>query len=78
VKTADGVEITDGLRVVNNDLRTGTIDLEYREPRSETNQNNGHVEWWFYMSIDGMPPGVRHLTSESRVATRDPFTGQKA
>jgi hypothetical protein len=69
VKTADGVIITHGLRVFNNDLRTGTIDLLYRDPWSERNENNGHIEWWFYMSIDGMREHVRHLTSASRVAT---------
>jgi hypothetical protein len=67
VKTADGVIITHGLRVFNNDLRTGTIDLLYRDPWSERNENNGHIEWWFYMQEDGRE--VPTITSASRVAT---------
>lgn len=75
MRTADGFEVTHGLRVWDNNLERGSVDLEVRPPFSETNQNNGHVEWWFYIQRD---KGGRDLTSESRVATRHPFTGEKA
>jgi hypothetical protein len=77
MRTADGVEITDGLRVFNNDLNTGTIDLVYGGgPKPETNHNTGHVEWWFYMRLDKEAGRYCHLTSESRVTTT--WKGQKA
>lgn len=76
MRTANGVTITHGLRVFTNDMETGTVDLEYEDAEPETNQNNGHVEWWFYVNRDN---GRGHkLMSESRVATRHPFTGEPA
>jgi hypothetical protein len=73
VKTANGVTITNGLRVLDYDYEIGTVDLDYRDPYPETNQNNGHVEWWFYVRRDS---GGHKLMSESRVTTRHPSTGK--
>ena len=73
VYTADGVEIEHDLLVMTNDLDIGRVDLERRKPYSETNQNNGHVEWWFYVSTDR----GYVLQSESRVSTIDIRTGRK-
>lgn len=79
MRTADGVEITHGLRVWTNDLEAGFVDLESgwggRPAYSETNHNTGHVEWWFDVKLD---KGGHKLMSESRVATRHPSTRERA
>lgn len=75
MRTADGVEITHGLRVWDYDAQRGSVDLEYHAAEAETNQNNGHVEHWFYVARD---TGGHKLMSESRVTTRHPFTREKA
>lgn len=68
-RTADGVEITDGLWVWDNDLRLGTVDFAKSRPERET------WDGWFY---------VRHATTGwslvngERMATRHPFTGEVA
>lgn len=73
MKTANGVEVTEGLRVINTDMRTGTVVLT--NPRYKPWLENG--EWWFYMAIDGRDADDRLApVSESRVATRHPFTGK--
>lgn len=67
MRTADGVEITQGLRVRDYDWEIVTVDLEFRSPWAEENQNNGHVEHWFYVRTLS---GGHKLMSESRVTTR--------
>ena len=76
VLTADGVEITEGLRVWTNNLEAGVISLE-----------NADFEWhgpeqryvlWFRVIRDDMPNDRGHLQSDDRVATRHPFTGKAA
>ena len=61
-KTANDVTITDGMTVWDNNLRRVTIDLSF------SFEENG--EFWFNTS-GGM-------SSESRVSTVHPFTGEKA
>lgn len=69
MRTADGAEVVDGLRVWDNDLDTGTVVINDRyRAHDETNQNTGTVEWWFYMQKD--KGGSPRLTSESRTVTR--------
>lgn len=70
MRTADGVVIVDGLRVRDYDHEIVTVDLAYRDPYPETNQNNGHVEWWFYVRRDS---GGHKLMSESRVSMAFPL-----
>ena len=78
VKTANGVVITDGLRVFTNNLDRGKVDL-----------SNAHFEWngvenryvlWFYVDVDtkydGTPLSTRYSQSDDRVATR--FGGKAA
>lgn len=77
--TADGVEITHGLRVFTNNLDRGTVDL------------SGHANWewypsekryhlWFYVNVDTKYDGTqaksRYSQSDDRVATR--FEGKRA
>jgi hypothetical protein len=74
MRTADGVEIVDGLRVWTNDIETGTVDLVFRGgAQVEVNQNTGAEEWWFYVNLD---KGSFKLMSESRVTTK--WKGQQA
>lgn len=73
MRTADGVEIVEGLRVMTNNFEVGTVTLDPR-PHSERNRNNGHVEWWFYVRLDR---GELQLMSESRVSTRRLSTGER-
>lgn len=76
MQTTDGVPITQGLRVWTNNVRRAVVDLDYGTPWQE----NG--EWWFYVheerGDDGGVPYRGVLQSESRVATRHPFTREKA
>jgi hypothetical protein len=76
--TIDGVTITDGLRVWDYDLEPVQIDLNYREPFEETNQNDGSKELWFYvMPLDKVQPHHK-LMSAKRVRVNHPTTGKKA
>lgn len=70
MRTSDGVEIVDGLAVRDYDREIVIVDLAYREPYAETNQNNGHVEHWFYVRTLS---GGHKLMSESRVQTVRPL-----
>jgi hypothetical protein len=79
--TADGVEIVDGLRVWTNNLDRATVIISDRfRPWAEKNENNGHVEGWFYVVLDsknGNAGGAgNQIMSESRVATM--FEGKRA
>jgi hypothetical protein len=74
MRTADGVLIVEGLRVMTNNFEVGTVVLEPK-PHSERNENNGHVEWWFYVRLDSR--AQLQLMSESRVTTRRPSTGER-
>lgn len=64
--TTNHVEIVDGLRVWTNDVERGTVDL------SRSWVENGKL--WF--DVDTGRGKV--LQSEDRVATRHPFTGERA
>lgn len=78
VKTADGVVITDGLRVFTNNLDRGVISLA----RAEFEWHGGENRYvlWFDVVLDtsykGEPKAGRELQSDDRVATR--FEGKKA
>lgn len=61
--TANGVPLTEGLKVWNNELRRVTVTLK------GSWEENG--ELWFY-TAEGK------LTSESRVSTIHPSTGERA
>lgn len=67
-KTADGFPLVDGMRVWDNNLLRVTVRLNGREWIE-----NG--EMWF--DTEGENGGLS-LSSESRVATRHPGTGEKA
>lgn len=71
-RTADGVLITEGLRVWTNDLERGHISLA--EAGYETNQNTGDKTLWFHVIRRLGDRGV--LQSSDRVATR--FQGKPA
>jgi hypothetical protein len=71
-RTADGVLITEGLRVWTNDLERGHISLA--EAGYETNQNTGDKTLWFHVIRRPGDRGV--LQSSDRVATR--FQGKSA
>lgn len=71
MRTADGVEITHGLRVMNSDMRVGAVVLD--DPRHAPWEEAG--ECWFYMAVDGRDRLA--LVSESRVTTRHPVTRAK-
>lgn len=62
-RTADGFLIVEGLRVWNNELRRVTITLEGSWLEGD--------ELWFYTREGG-------LTSQSRVASRHPMSGEFA
>jgi hypothetical protein len=61
--TADGVEITHGMRVWDYDLRKGTVDLSTLR------------DGWFYVNGDN---GGRSLMNAERVCVRHPFTKESA
>lgn len=76
VLTADGVPVTEGLRVWTNNLEPGAISL-----------SDAHFEWhgpeeryvlWFRVILDAVPNSRGVLQSDNRVATRDPFNGEPA
>lgn len=73
MRTADGVEITHGLRVMNSDMRVGAVVLD--DPRHAPWEEAG--ECWFYMAVDGRDRDRPDLVSESRVTTRHPVTRAK-
>lgn len=68
--TADGVEITHGLRVITNNLDHGTVDLE----------RSVYTEGWFDVVLDteynGLPTTGRTMQNGERVTTR--FQGKNA
>ena len=77
-RTANGVEIVQGLRVFTNNLDRGTVDLagcnwEWHGPE-------GVYHFWFYVNVDtnykGEPVSQRYSQSDDRVATR--FEGKLA
>jgi len=72
-RTADGVEIVEGLRVYTNDLERGVIRLDRAE--WEWYGSEGKYHLWFEVEVDhnykGEPVnGERVLQSDDRVATR--------
>ena len=76
VLTADGVVITEGLRVWTNNLEAGVIsladaDFEWHGPEER-------YVLWFRVVRDDMPNDRGHLQSDDRVATRHPFSGKAA
>ena len=78
VRTADGVEIRQGLRVFTNNLDRGSIDLSRAD--FEWNGSEGRYVLWFDVVLDtsyrGVPTTGRELQSDDRVATR--FEGRSA
>lgn len=65
MKTANGVEITDGLRVWDYNLDRGVVDL-----------SSLGSDGWFYVGLDDQRG--RTLMNWERVTTRHPFTGELA
>jgi hypothetical protein len=81
-KTADGVEIVQGLRVFTNDLDAGYIDLN-RGVTWEENQNPSHPNFgtktpWFYVVLDKDPSGRGKEMTPDRVGTVHPSTRKRA
>ena len=78
VRTADGVRITQGLRVFTNNLDRGTVDLS----RANYEWHGGEDRYvlWFDVVLDtsykGEPKSGREMQSDDRVATR--FDGKNA
>lgn len=66
--TADGVLITDGLRVWTNDLKPGAVILA-----SAWKESNGVV--WFHIRMDD---GEKGMADGERMATVHPFTRKPA
>lgn len=68
-KTADGVEVTEGLRVINSNMDVVRLTLEraFFEEGFYHGKPTGNGEWWFYDMTGG-------LSSESRVTTCHPTT----
>lgn len=64
MKTADGVEITQGLRVWDYNLERGEVDLTHLDSQG-----------WFDVNVDS---GGRSYMNAERVCTRHPFTGERA
>lgn len=64
MKTADGYEITNGMRVWDYNLRRGVVDLT-------TLDSDG----WFHVHNDG---GGQSLMNWERVCVRHPFTREQA
>lgn len=64
MRTADGVEITDGLRVWDYNLRRGTVDL-----------SRLGTDGWFHVQTD---EGGCSLMNAERVCVRHPFTRETA
>lgn len=62
--TANGVEITDGLKVWDYNLEHGVVDLTSLDS-----------DGWFYVTEDN---GARFLMNSERVTTRHPYTGEIA
>lgn len=76
VLTADGVPITDGLRVWTNDLESGVITLDHAD--FEWHGPEERYVLWFRVIRDDMPDDRGCLQSDHRVATRHPFSGRTA
>ena len=78
VKTADGVVITEGLRVFTNELSTGVIALD--EAEFEWHGGENRYVLWFHVKVDtnyrGEPVDQVLMQSDDRVATR--FNGKAA
>lgn len=78
VKSADGVALTDGLRVFTNNLDRGVVDLS----RAEYEWHGGEDRYvlWFHVRVDTTYDGKTversDLQSDDRVATR--FNGRAA
>lgn len=64
-RTADGVEITDGLRVWDNDLRSGVVDF------AACPINHAYWDGWFAIKHD---EGGYSMVNGERMTTRHPFT----
>jgi hypothetical protein len=64
MKTADGVEITDGMRVWDYNLERGTVDLGRLDDLG-----------WFDVRTDD---GGRSYMNAERVCVRHPFTRESA
>lgn len=79
VKTADGVVITQGLRVFTNELSRGVISLDSKAEFEWHGGENRYV-LWFHVNVDtnykGEPVTQVLLQSDDRVATR--FEGEPA
>lgn len=77
-RTANGVEIVDGLRVFTNNLDRGTVDLS--RANWEWHGPEGVYHFWFDVKCDtnykGEPSSDRVMQSDDRVATR--FNGKAA
>ncbi|KRD08593.1 hypothetical protein ASE48_08495 [Mycobacterium sp. Root265] len=80
VLTADGVRITQGMRVWTNNLDHGTVDLSRAE--YEWHGPEGRYVLWFDVNVDttykGAAVSQRDYLSHDRVAVNHPFTGRKA
>lgn len=76
VLTADGVVITEGLRVWTNNLDAGVISLKGAD--FEWHGPEQRYVLWFRVLRDDMPNDHGLLQSDDRVATRHPFSGKAA
>lgn len=71
MRTADGVLITDGLRVWDYDLNRGVVDLSNARFMVKYAPSDG----WFNVRLDA---GGRSLMNAERVCVRHPFTRESA
>lgn len=71
-RTANGIEITQGLRVFTNNLDRGTVDLSRAD--WEWHGPEGTYHLWFDVVLDtsykGEPKTGREMQSDDRVTTR--------
>jgi len=78
VKTADGVPITEGMRVFTNNLDAGVIDMSKASYEWHGPENRWVL--WFDVTLDtsykGEPKTGSEMQSHDRVAVR--FNGKRA
>lgn len=66
-RTANGVQITDGLRVWDYDLKSGSVDF------AETARfGRSYWDGWFRVRVDGAER--TSMMNGERITTRHPFT----